>query len=104
MLPDVIELCWIDLDADAPDVLDASERERAARFAREREGRRWAAGRAALRALLGERLGLAPQEVEFAYGPRGKPATAGVRFNLSHAGGLALVALCGEREVGVDVE
>lgn len=100
----MIEICWVDLDADAPDVLDADERARAARFARECDGRRWAAARAALRALVGERVGLPPQSVELGYGPHGKPAAPGVRFNLSHAGGVALIALAAEREVGVDLE
>src|ERR1700750_2685901 len=99
MLPDVIDICWVDLDAAAPDVLDDAERARAARFAHAREGRRWAAARAALRAVLGERLGLEPALVRFTYGPRGKPAAEGVRFNLSHAGPLALIAVSGEREV-----
>jgi 4'-phosphopantetheinyl transferase len=100
----VIEICWLDLDADAPDVLDADERARAARFARERDGRRWAAARAALRTLVGERVGLPPRSVAFGYGPHGKPAAPGVRFNISHAGGVGLIALAAEREVGVDLE
>jgi 4'-phosphopantetheinyl transferase len=101
---DVIEIHWVDLDADFPDVLTAHERERTARFARAPDGRRWAAGRAALRTRLGERLGCAPQAVGITHGPHGKPAASGVRFNLSHAGGLALIALTAERDVGVDLE
>ena len=100
----MIEIYWVDLDADAPDVLNGHERARAARFARAQDGRRWAAGRAALRMLLGERLKMPPQAVELTHGPHGKPAAPGVRFNLSHAGPLALIALAADREVGVDVE
>jgi 4'-phosphopantetheinyl transferase len=100
----VIEICWVDLDAEAPDVLDAGERARAERFADERDGRRWAAARAALRTLVGERVGLAPRSVVFQHGPHGKPAAPGVRFNLAHAGGVALIALDAERELGVDLE
>ncbi len=46
----------------------------------------------------------------FSYGPRGKPALAqsieagALKFNLSHSGELALVAVTQERDIGVDLE
>jgi 4'-phosphopantetheinyl transferase len=44
----------------------------------------------------------------FAAGPHGKPrlddSGAGVRFNLSHSAGLALIAIARDAEVGVDLE
>jgi 4'-phosphopantetheinyl transferase len=55
-------------------------------------------------------LSLEPEAVRFAYGPQGKPrlahasADARLRFNVSHAHGLLLVAVACAREVGVDVE
>jgi 4'-phosphopantetheinyl transferase len=102
---DVVEVWQVDLDAPAPPVLSADEHARAGRYARGDDGRRWAAARAALRVLLGERVGLHPREVAFVHGPHGKPhVDGGPCFNLSHAGGVALVALAGEREVGIDVE
>ena len=47
-----------------------------------------------------------PSEIEFDAGPHGKPQLVGapVRFNLSHSGDLALIALTARAEVGVDVE
>src|SRR5207253_10188751 len=42
-----------------------------------------------------------------AYGARGKPALAdgdGLRFNVAHSHGLALVAVARGRELGVDLE
>jgi 4'-phosphopantetheinyl transferase len=63
-----------------------------------------------LRLLLGRYLEAAPEQLEFSYGPHGKPALAGLygrsglRFNLSHSNWLALCAVARQREVGVDVE
>jgi 4'-phosphopantetheinyl transferase len=101
-----IEVWRVDLDAPAPAVLSPDELARAQRYANAEHGRRWAAARAALRVLLGERLGLAPEAVAFAHGPHGKPQLPGaaLRFNLSHTGAVALVALAEGRDVGVDVE
>jgi len=94
---------------DWPDAtrLPAAERERAAALRGEALRRRWLAARWALRGVLGRYLERDPAEIELALGARGKPALAGaapVRFNLSHSGELALVAIAREREVGVDVE
>src|SRR3954465_15710316 len=101
----MVEIWYVDLDAPAPPVLSADEHARASRYARGDDGRRWAAGRAALRMLIGERAGVHPREVGFVHGPHGKPHVEdGPCFNLSHAGTIALVALGGAREVGIDVE
>jgi 4'-phosphopantetheinyl transferase len=66
------------------------------------------AGRTALRRVLGRYLDREPAAIELAGGEHGKPALAGerppLRFNLSHSGRLALIAVTAEREVGVDVE
>jgi 4'-phosphopantetheinyl transferase len=88
-------------------------REEAAREARilRPEGReRFAAARGLLREALGERIGIAPSAVPIGAGPNGKPrldAAVGLedlRFNLSHSGDWALIALAEGREVGVDIE
>ena len=102
---DVVEVWHVDLDAPARPVLSREEHARASRYARGEDGRRWAAARASLRVLLGERVGVHPREVAFTHGPHGKPhVDGGPCFNLSHTGGIALVALAGAREVGIDVE
>jgi 4'-phosphopantetheinyl transferase len=84
-------------------MLSGEERERAARLV---AAQRWIVARAALRIVLGGHLGLVPGEVEFATGPHGKPELpdAPLRFNHSHSGDRALVALAHGVEVGVDVE
>src|SRR5690242_12664065 len=58
-------------------VLSDSERQRASRFAFERDRRRFILGRARLRRLLGSRLGVRPDVVELECGAHGKPALAG---------------------------
>jgi 4'-phosphopantetheinyl transferase len=96
-------------DSDAAGRLIAAttdeERERAARLRTPGHAERWLAARGALRRVLGERLDRAPEALTFAAGPHGKPELPGVpvRFNLSHAGDVALIALA-DVEVGVDVE
>jgi 4'-phosphopantetheinyl transferase len=88
--------------------LPAGERERAARLARPHGRRRWVAARWALRGVLARYLGREPGTIELRFGERGKPMLADtsspLRFNLSHSGELALVAVSRDREVGVDVQ
>jgi 4'-phosphopantetheinyl transferase len=79
------------------------EHDRAARFRDRAAGARWLAARHLLRTLVAERLGRAPDALEFEEGPHGKPSLPGIEFNLSHAGGIAVVAIA-DRPVGVDVE
>jgi 4'-phosphopantetheinyl transferase len=106
----IVEVWQVELEQDEPRVqrlrtlLSADERARAERLRRGRE--RWIVARAALRLLLAERLGCAPNTVEFGVGEHGKPFLDGgpLRFNLSHSGTLAVVALAEAVEVGVDVE
>jgi len=89
----------------------ARERDRAASFAMDEWRNRWSASRGTLREVLGAALGIAPEAVVLRYRPHGKPELdpacaplAGeLRFNLSHSGERALVALS-RVEVGADVE
>lgn len=60
----------------------------------------------ALRAVLGRRVGERPDALRIARSPHGKPYLVdhpGVRFNVSHSGPLAAIAVA-DREVGVDIE
>lgn len=84
------------------------ERQRAERMLDADAGRRWAASRWALRGVLGRYLEIEPAAIELALGEHGKPRLADgserFAFNLSHSGELALVAVSGGRQVGVDLE
>jgi 4'-phosphopantetheinyl transferase len=91
----------------ASHVLDADERAFAARL--RMGGAAWSAARAGLRRVLGGYLGVSPAAVALEAGPNGKPRLAAgsgpdLRFNLSHSGDVALVAVRLGHEVGVDVE
>jgi 4'-phosphopantetheinyl transferase len=90
--------------------LSSEELRRAARFLRDEDRNRFVAARAMLRRILGNALGIAPAAVAFTYGSHGKPALApslsdsGLRFNLSHSAGRALVAWTTGCELGADLE
>jgi 4'-phosphopantetheinyl transferase len=86
--------------APAGDLLPSSDLRRA-----ERQGARWANARAGLRAILGGYLDADPAGIRIRDEgkPRLEPASP-LRFNLSHSGDVAVVAVATEREVGVDVE
>ncbi len=92
--------------------LSIAERARAQRFGTDELRRRWIAGRATLRLLLGDALGIAPSAVEIRRGVRGRPeladAGAGIDFNVSHTGGVALIGIAkglpAETRIGVDIE
>ncbi|HEX6454973.1 MAG TPA: 4'-phosphopantetheinyl transferase superfamily protein [Solirubrobacterales bacterium] len=86
--------------------LPAPDRERVSRFLLEEPARRWEASRWVLRRVLARYLEVEPAAVELEVGEHGKPrlrGAGGLDFNLSHSGGLALVAVAG-CAVGVDIE
>jgi 4'-phosphopantetheinyl transferase len=91
----------------ATDLPDA-ERERAEALAARGSAARWNAARWALRIVLGRYLDEEPAGIAFATAENGKPHLADdperLGFNLSHSGGLALIAVTAGREVGVDLE
>lgn len=88
-------------------LLDEAERTQAERFVVDRARMLYAAAHGALRVILGRCLGRGPDDLRFDAGADGKPFLVGdrtIRFNLSHSGALAAVAVAREREVGIDVE
>ena len=88
--------------------LPAPERERAERMLSPASSRRWVASRWALRTVLARYLATEPEAIALRSDTRGKPELAEsadrLAFNLSHSGGLALIAVAAGRQVGVDVE
>ncbi|MFD7662367.1 4'-phosphopantetheinyl transferase family protein [Streptomyces sp. NPDC059788] len=87
-------------------LLDPGERQRVARALPD-DRARFRIAHGATRAILGAYLGRPPQQLCYTHGRWGKPALAGhpeLCFNLSHSGGLALLAVAVRRAVGIDVE
>ena len=113
---DEVQLWRIDLEAIGADesrwqrVLSADELERASRFHFSRDRQRFVASRAWLRTILASYLATDPNGLSFSYSKKEKPSLAqtradsGVTFNVSHSGGIALLAFTRRREIGVDIE
>ncbi|QGQ18365.1 4'-phosphopantetheinyl transferase superfamily protein [Cellulomonas sp. JZ18] len=104
-----VDVWSVDLDEDAPPtsavlhLLTAEERTRAAGMAAGRR-REFVLCRAVVRRLLAGRAGVPTSAVRWGTGRDGKPGPAGgVHWNLTHAGGRALVATCASAPVGVDL-
>jgi 4'-phosphopantetheinyl transferase len=87
-------------------VLSESELARAARFGRPELRDRYIVGRATLRTILGNALGIEPARIVIVRGRRGRPLVEGgqVDFNVSHTRARAIFAMTVDARVGVDIE
>src|SRR5579863_5529204 len=113
---DEVQLWRVDLEAISADesrwlqVLSADEVTRASRFHFSRDRQRFVAARAWLRIILAGYLRTDPNGLSFSYSKKEKPslgpsfAGSDVAFNVSHSGGIAMLAFTRGREIGVDVE
>jgi 4'-phosphopantetheinyl transferase len=113
---DEIQVWRVDLEAIRGDesrwqeVLSSDESARASRFHFPADRQRYVAARAMLRTILAGYLETDPRCVSFAYSQKEKPSLGpahvgnGVTFNISHSGGIALLAFARKRQIGIDVE
>src|SRR5262245_65911847 len=87
-------------------MLSPDERARALALRRPEDRASFVATRAALRELVGRRVGKAPAQLIFATGEHGKPflREGNLHFNVAHCEGHAVIALRRAGPVGVDVE
>ena len=91
-------------------VLSADEIERSRHFHFERDQRRFIASHGVLRRILARYLKRPAAEIQFERGAHGKPCLrirGGERplhFNLSHSKDRALIGVCADGRVGVDIE
>ena len=99
-----------DVIAKLASLLSSDECQRAERFHRPTDRRRFIAGRGILRKIISAYLALAPGELRFVYNEYGKPFTSddqnrdALSFNLSHSSGMALYAVAVGRRVSIDIE
>lgn len=91
-------------------ILSPDEVARARRFRFDSDRNEFIVGRGTLRRLLGQYLSIPPNDLHFSYSAFGRPcvvghkAAAALDFNISHSGGVALLAFAGGRQIGVDIE
>lgn len=88
--------------------LSEEEKSRADRFRFKKDAVHWIACRANLRKILGQAIQRPPRDVPLILSENGKPLLAppydSFHFNLSHCSDLAIIALCAEGPVGIDLE
>jgi 4'-phosphopantetheinyl transferase len=91
-------------------LLNPEERSRADRFRSPEDRERHVIAHGALRRILADYVPADPAGLLFRVANHGKPALVrdggwpDIRFNLSHAWGIAVCAVAAGREVGVDIE
>lgn len=90
--------------------LSMDELRRADRYRRELDRTRYVVAHGALRELLADYTSQTPRNISFGHTATGKPFLINdqgeqrLRFNLSHAGEWAIVALVLSTDVGIDIE
>ncbi len=111
----LITIWKIDLTDSSPcsDVLRQyltnEEKREAAAQVRDMDRHGFVASKAVLRLILGKYLGVEPKKIRLRRNRNGKPELSyeygkALHFNLSHAGGRAVIALTGGGPIGIDIE
>ncbi len=91
-------------------ILAPDEQQRSERFRFEKDRKKFVVARGLLRTILARYLSVLPQQVQFSYSDKGKPAIANAYpagelcFNVSHSNNMALYAIALNRPVGIDLE
>ena len=104
---DAVHLWRIPLDTPPVHVaalLSSEERQRADSFRFTRHRDRFITAHGMLRRLLAAYLHIEPTQLRFQYGEHGKPALAGMHFNLSRSADFAVLGVARTWPLGVDLE
>ena len=110
---DEVHVWGFSLDVDAAErthathYLSGDEQERVNRLVSGRHQQQIMTAHVVLRVVLSRYCGRRPQELVIEKTSAGKPFLTdghGIRFNLTHSHGRALVAIARDREVGIDLE
>jgi 4'-phosphopantetheinyl transferase len=116
MLKDEVHVWQASLDRQTANLkafwatLSLEESASAARFRWPRDRDRYVVSHGLRREILGGYLGVSPGGLVFGHNRHGKPylagdhALSGLRFNVAHSHGVALIAVTLYREVGIDLE
>lgn len=87
--------------------LDDHEHERARSLVDSIARARYVAVHGSVREIVGRRVGTAPERLRWHYGPYGKPELDGAampQVSFSESDGVAMLAVCDARQVGIDVQ
>lgn len=92
-------------------LLHSHEQARAKSFRARHHEQEFVIARAILRVMIAAYCSCDPKQVEYSYGPYGKPAlitpsclSRGISFNMSHSSDAVLIGLTCGQEIGADVE
>lgn len=91
-------------------LLTSKEKQRSEQFKFYKHRKAFIASHGFLHTVLSYYTQTAADEIEFSYGPQGKPSIIEAQnptqltFNLSHSHNLAILAICKQHAVGIDIE
>lgn len=91
-------------------LLSDAEKQRSERFKHYKHRKNYIASHGFLHTALGYYIRTPANEIEFSHGEKGKPSiiesqnTENIQFNLSHSGNLAILAVCKNHQLGIDIE
>ncbi|WP_130618203.1 4'-phosphopantetheinyl transferase family protein [Dyella amyloliquefaciens] len=97
---------WTGFRSEASRVLPSQERERSLRFRQEQHRDAYVMAHAVWRLVLGDVLGMAPEDVALASTAHGQPCLPGTGYatSLSHSGNHVAIAVARAECIGIDVE
>ncbi len=91
-------------------LLTAAEKERSERFKFYKHRKAFIASHGFMHMVLANYLNIEADEIEFEHTQQGKPFLVesqnreNIQFNLSHSNNMAILAVCKQHEVGIDIE
>jgi len=91
-------------------LLSAAEKERSERFKHYKPRKNFIASHGFLHTVLSYYIDVPASEITFKHAEQGKPSIIdeqnkkNIQFNLSHSGNLAILAICKNNQLGVDIE
>lgn len=95
-----------EIDVAYKNILSEDEKTRADRFRFEKDKNNFIYCRTKLRNILSEYTGISSGEMVFSYTKYGKPFIEdhSIKFNVSHSGNYAVIAVTENNEIGIDIE